>query len=285
MPQGPPFSASEFWMRWSPWRHGEPGHGNFADVQKVLGTYQTFAEGAAGQLVAANDEVTILDLACGAATMAGPLVRAIEARGGTVHRYVGVDYADPVWMLVRVAQELTKYKLSDRSEYVHHDLSTGMPAWIPSRLGTRGRLLIVSCWGISYLERAPLVALLEQCVALAAERKDGALLYITTLTAGKFDRNLLTRRFLSEVVPRQVWTAVRNRAIGPVREIALAIRALPKMRQFSDEVCDIAGLKPVSEVLDALREAGLDPAHIDKTALWGQTTGITVRLSGSESAT
>jgi hypothetical protein len=281
-PPTPAVTESEFWVRWSPWRPGEPGQGNFADVLKVLGTYEIIAQGVARQLVGAKEEVTILDLACGAATMAGPLVRAIEDRGGIVHRYVGVDYADPRWMKLRVAQELMTNKLLGRGEYILHDLSTGLPAGIASRLGVRGRLLIASCWGICYLGYAPLVALLKQCVALAAQRKDGALLYITTPTLGRLDRDVLTRRFLREIVPYHVWTAVRHRAIQPLREIALALRALPKLRQFSDEITDIAGVMPAGEVLDALREVGLDSVKIDETVLWGQMTSITVRLAGSE---
>lgn len=269
----------DFWQRWSPWRHGEPGQGNFADVMRVLRLYPTFAEHAARHVPRSDRAVTILDLACGSAPMAGPLAEALRARGVALDRYVGVDFADPVEMPSRVARELSRHGLSDRGEYVHHDLSGGLPAGLADRLGS-GPLVITSCWGITYLAPGPLRALLLECARLAADRPGGATLHVHMLSAGQFDRDVLTRRFLGEIVPRHVLQAARGLDPAPLRAIGLAMRALPKMRQFGDEVKNVVELMPVSEMLSALRDCGMEPADVDATALWGQTTSLTVKLPG-----
>lgn len=269
-----------FWKRWSAWRHGEPGQGNFADVQRVLGTYEIFAAFAARHLDRAHEGVTILDLACGAAPLAGPLTRAITERGGSIRRYLGVDFADPTWMPERVAAELRRHDLHDRGAYLHHDLARGLPAAIEAHLDAEGPLLITSCWGITYLDPGPLRALVDQCAALAEARRGGALLYVNMMSAGQFDRRVLQRRFLGEVVPRHVLAAARDRSLDPLRRIRLALRALPEMRRFGDEVKHVARLMPVGDMLALLREAGHPPAHVDPSALWGQTTSLVVRLPG-----
>lgn len=272
-------TREEFWTRWSPWRHGEAGQGNFADVMRVLRTYESFAEYAAGHLDSTTDGVTVLDLACGAAPMAGPLARAFAARGSTLRRYVGIDFGDPVAMPARVARALAAQGLADRGEYLHHDLAAGLPADLAPRLAG-GTLLITSCWGITYLDPEPLRALVAECAALAAARPGGAMLHVNMMSAGQFDRDVLTRRFLAEIVPRHLWAAVRDRDAAPLRAILLAIRALPEMRRFGDEVKHIAKLMPVSAMIDLLRAAGHEPTHLDASALWGQTTSLAVRLPG-----
>jgi hypothetical protein len=271
-------TRDDFWRRWSPWRHGAAGQGNFADVMRVLRTYETFAAYAAAHVEPASAAVTVLDLGCGAAPMAMPLARALEARGGSLRRYVGVDHADPVWMPARVADELARHGLADRAEYLHHDLARGLPDGLPARLGSDGPLLITSCWGITYLDPEPLAALLRACAALAAGRPGGAALYINLMSAGQFDRDVLTRRFLGEIVPRHLWAAARDRDLEPLRRIRLALRALPQMRVFGDEVKHLAKLMPVSDLLAILRSVGYEPTDLDPSALWGQTTSLMVRL-------
>lgn len=278
-------NRDDFWQRWSPWRHGPPGEGNFADVMRVLRTYETFAAFAAEHVEHPERGVTVLDLACGASPLAGPLARAIEARGGSVRRYLGVDFADPAWMRERVTAELRRHRLDDRGEYLHHDLATGLPADLASRIDRDGPLLIASCWGITYLDLGPLRALVDACAALAASRPSGAVLYVNMMTAGRFDRDVLTRRFLGEIVPRHVWTAARGLDLEPLRDIRRAIKALPRMRQFGDEVQHIARLMPVSDMLTVLREAGHPPARVDGSALWGQTTSLAVILPGAPRTT
>lgn len=246
---------------------------------RVLRLYPTFAEHAARHVPASPDGVTILDLACGAAPMAGPLAEALRGRGVSVDRYVGVDFADPVEMASRVTRELGRHGLSDKGSYIHHDLASGLPPGITERLGT-GPLVITSCWGITYLDPEPLRALLAECAGLAAARPGGATLHVHMLSAGQFDRDVLTRRFLAEIVPRHVFEAARRLDPAPLRAIGLAMRALPKMRQFGDEVKNVARLMPVSVMVEALRACDLRPADVDATALWGQTTTLTVRLAG-----
>jgi hypothetical protein len=270
----------EFWRRWSPWRHGEAGQGNFADVMRVLRIYEIFAEFVSG-VVERVEGVTVLDLACGAAALSGPLARTFEARGGSLRRYVGVDFTDPEWMPGRIARELERHGLSDRGEYLHHNLAAGLPSDLAAHLGDGGTLVITSCWGITYLAPAPLRALVEQCAALAAARSSGAVLCVNMLSSGQFNRQVLTRRFVGEIVPRHLREAVRGRDREPVDALRLAVRALPRMREFGDELQQFVGLLPVDEMLDLLRVAGYPPSRVDATALWGQTTSLAVPLPGA----
>lgn len=265
----------EFWKRWSPWRHGAAGQGNFADVMRVLRLYETFSDFAASHAPRPEEGVTVVDLGCGAVPMAGPLTQALAARGTRVRRYVGVDFADRDWMPARVAEELSRAGLSDRASYVHHDLAGGLPAL---ELERRGALLIASCWGITYLPVERLTALLKQCAALGAQWPGGAVLYVNLMSAGEFDRDVLTRKFLGEVVPGHVWRAARTFDRAPLTHLRLAMRALPRMREFGAEVKHVATLMPDRVFVEALRGAGLEPSARDATALWGQTTSYAVKL-------
>lgn len=272
-------TPEEFWRHWSRWRHGEPGEGNFADVMRVLRLHESFAERATTWLDRELcKEITILDLGCGAAQLVGPLARALHVAGCSLRHYVGIDFADPDWMPVRVAREFRHRGLEDRSRYIHHDLANGLPIELTKNLERVGTLLVASCWGMTYLQPERLVVLLRQCTELADGWPGGAILYVNMLTAGQFDRNVLTRRFLGEVVPRHVWAAVRNFDREPLVAIRHALRALPRMRQFGAELKEVASLMPLSVFLDVVREAGHEPMQIDASSLWGQTTSIAVRL-------
>lgn len=225
----------------------------------------------------------MLDLGCGAAQMAPCLARARDADGRALGRYVGVDAADPAWMVPRTAREFAFHGLVGRGSYVHHDLATGLPPSMDDALAGDGPLLITSCWGITYLAHDPLVALLRACDALAATRAAGASMTVNLMSAAAFDRDVLTRR-LSEVVPRHVVRAARDRRLTPLREIRLALRALPRMRAFGDEVQRVAKLMPVPEFLATVQEAGLTVSEVDPSALWGQTTSVRIALGGRKTA-
>lgn len=273
-------AREDFWRRWSPWRHGEPGGANFADVMRVLALYETFSAFAVDALaadVARGAPVTVVDLGCGAAQMAAPLDRALTGAGLSLRRYVGVDFADRGWMTARTDREFARHGLTGRAEYVHHDLAAGLA---PLSVPDGDALLIASCWGVTYLDGDALVSLLRQCAALAAQRPGGAVLSVNMMTAGRFDRDVLTRRFLAEVVPRHLREALRRRDVAPLREIALATRALPTMRAFGAEVVTVARLMPVDDFVGYLSRAGLSPSRVDATALWGQVTSFAVRLAG-----
>jgi SAM-dependent methyltransferase len=272
-------TPAAFWRHWSRWRHGEPGAGNFADVMRVLRLHESFVERAIIWLDREScKEITVLDLGCGAAQLAGPLARALRAADCSLRHYVGIDFADPDWMPLRVAREFRLHGLEDRSRYIHHDLANGLPVELPTNLEPVGTLLITSCWGMTYLQPDRLVTLLRQCTDFAQRWPGGAILYVNMLTAGQFDRNVLTRRFLGEVVPRQIWIAVRNFDIEPLVAIRNALRALPRMREFAAELKEVANLMPLSVFLDVVHDAGLEPLQVDASSLWGQTTSIVVRL-------
>ena len=272
-------TPEEFWRHWSRWRHGEAGEGNFADVMRVLRLHESFAERATLWLDRElSKEITVLDLGCGAAQLVGPLARVMRTADCSLRHYVGIDFADPDWMPLRVAREFQRHALEDRSRYIHHDLSTGLPVELSTNLERVGALLVASCWGMTYLQPERLLVLLRQITAFAEEWPGGAILYVNMLTAGQFDRNVLTRRFLGEVVPRYVWAAMRKFDSEPLVAIRHALRALPRMREFGAELKEIASLMPVSVFLDVLREAGHEPMQIDSTSLWGQTTSVVVRL-------
>ncbi len=270
---------AEFWRRWGPWRHAAPGAGTFADVMAVLRLHETFAETVAAVTPRAGP-LTVLDLGSGAAQLAGPLVSALRARGHELEAYVAVDSAKGDWLVARAEAAMRQAGLGDRGRFVQHDLSTGLPA---VELGP-GSLLIASCWGITYLAPTPLRALIAEAQALARRRTSGATLAVNMLTAGQFDRATLTRRFVTEVVPRQVWAALRTVSAHPAHQLRLAIKALPQMRAFGDELAHCVSLMPVPEFTKLLTDCGLEPTTVDATALWGQSTTLIVPLEGAPAA-
>lgn len=277
-----PFDHREFWRRWTPFRHGDPGAGNFADVMRVLRLHDDFAEWSVAALSHGSDRgpVTVLDLACGAAQLAGPLDRALQRRGRSLARYVGVDDADREWIVARVGRELARNGLEGRGTFVHHDLSAGLPRGLRAHLGDEGELLIVSCWGITYLPPPALVGVVRECGQLAAEWSGprGALLSVNLTTKGELDRRELTQRFLKEIVPAHLGDALRSRSLSPARQITLALRGLPGMRRFSDELKERQALLPAADFLTLLHEAGHSPEAVDGSALWGQMTCVAVPL-------
>jgi hypothetical protein len=265
-------SAAEFWGRWTPWRHGPAGDGTFADVMRVLRLYESFATFATARIPGAGRAVTVLDLGCGAAPLAAPLRDALAARGHTMVRYIGVDFADPAWMGPRTQEVFAAAGLADRATWVCHDLAKGVP---PLDLEPGDALLVTSCWGITYLEPERLGAVIRDAEELA----DGwrwAEIDVNLLTGGAFDRAVLTRRFLGEIVPAHLWRAATRLDGAPLREIRLAIRALPRMRQFGAEVQQIAGLMGA----DVFVAAAKRPIREVATALWGQTSSYAIPLRG-----
>ncbi len=272
----------EFWRRWQVFRHGDPGAGNFADVMRVLHLHEDFGEWSIDQLGAGRGggAVTVLDLACGAAQLAGPLERALRSRGRTLARYIGVDDGEREWIHARVARELSRNGLEGRSAFLHHDLSAGLPPDIRDHLGAEGDLLIVSCWGITYLPRPGLLTVLHDCARLTAAwpAEGGALLSVNLTTSGELDRRELTRRFLTEVVPSHLRDAVRERSVDPARRITLALRGLPGMRRFGAELKERRALLPAADFVALLGEAGHPPSTVDGSALWGQMTCVAVPL-------
>lgn len=266
-------SAADFWRRWTPWRHGDPGEGNFTDVMRVLGLYQSFASFVA-QHVPIKEPLSVLDLGCGAAQLAGPLARAFDDRGARVTRYVGVDFADPEWMPARVQREFSRNDLTDRGEYVHHDLNDKLPNF---ELGPEP-IVISSCWCMTYLGPARVASLLQELVELVAQRPESTRVLLNMLTGGRFDRQVLTKRFLGEIVPRQMWASVSRFDATPFRDLRLAMKALPKMRIFGDELAEHVTLMTVPEVIDVVQSVGCVVEAVDATALWGQTTSLSIRL-------
>lgn len=278
---GPPQAsedAAAFWHRWTPWRHGDPGEGSFADVMAVLRLPEAFAAFCARHLPAGATSVTVVDLACGAASMAGPMDRALQARGATMRRYIGIDRADPEWMPPRVARELERHGLQERGEYVFHDLSLGLPEGLAARIPPEDTLLLISCWGISYLDPIPMGALLRQCADLARSRAGQTPFCVNVMSPNRQDKAVLTRRFIGEVVPNHLMAAVRQRDMAPVRAIRLALRALPMMRRFGDELKAVALLIPLQDFEAVVRSVDLEMAERDATALWGATCNYAIRL-------
>lgn len=270
-----PESPEAFWARWTPWRHGPPGTGNFADVMRILRLYEAFAVFATARLPPTVKAVTVIDLACGAAPLVEPLRQALQARGLELARYIGVDFGDEAWMGARTAEVFAEAGVADRSRWVRHDLAEGLPEL---DVAEGEVLLVTSCWGITYLEPARLISLLRQCVQLA-HGWSWAELNVSLLTAGQFDRNVLTRRFLFELVPAEVGRAMWGIDVEPLRRIQLAVRALPRMRQFGAEVQQVAGLMPADTFVEAVEQADVSLADSD-TALWGQSSHYALRLGG-----
>jgi|GEM_PF-4721691 len=273
-------NAAEFWRRWAPWRHGDPGQGNFTDVMRVLGLYHQFAAFVDSHLEV-NGPINVLDLGCGAAQLAGPLARAFERRGARLERYVGIDFADPHWMPARLQREFAREGLSHRGHYVHHDLDDPLPelSFGPEPL------VITSCWCMTYLGPARVASLLRELSAFVAHRREPTQLFLNMLTAGRFDRRVLTRRFVLEVVPRQTWASLTQRDTRPARELHLAMRALPRMRVFGDELAAHVTLMTVQELLAVVEAASAKVDAVDASGLWGQTTSVAIRLRKTPTVT
>lgn len=268
--------AAEFWRRWAPWRHGDPGQGNFTDVMQVLGLYRHFAAFVT-QHAHVQGAASVLDLGCGAAQLAGPLVRSFQANGVRLERYVGLDFADPDWMPGRLEREFARQGLTERGHYVHHDLDNPLPQLT---FGPEP-LVITSCWCMTYLGAARVSSLLGEFSALVAERPEPTRVLLNMLTAGRFDRDVLTRRFLLEVVPRQLGQSVWSLDWQPARALRLAMTALPRMRVFADELAEHVTLMTVPELLEVVEKAGCVVEAVDASALWGQTTSVAIRLPGA----
>jgi SAM-dependent methyltransferase len=266
-------SAADFWRRWTPWRHGDPGEGNFTDVMRILGLYQYFASFVARH-VSIQGPLCVLDLGCGAAQLAGPLDRAFEQRGAHLARYIGVDFADPEWMPARVHREFTRTGVSERGHYVHHDLDEPLPdlSLNPEPL------VITSCWCMTYLGPERVASLLRELTTLVRPRGEPTMVLLNMLTAGRFDRRVLTRRFLAEIVPREIWASISQFDANPARGLRLAMKALPRMRVFGDELAEHITLMTVPEVIEVVQSVGCTVEAVDSTALWGQTTSLALRL-------
>ena len=266
-------NTAEFWRRWTPWRHGDPGEGNFTDVMRVLGLYRIFADFVAKH-VSPQAPCQVVDLGCGAAPLAGPLARVFEARGGSLERYVGIDFADPVWMPQRVQREFMREELRTRGHYMHHDLARPLPD-----LGLSDDLLIVtSCWCMTYLGPERVDSLLRELMAFKRRGSGPTRLFLNMLTAGRFDRQVLTKRFLFDIVPRQVKQSFLTQDMQPVRDVRLALHALPRMRAFGDELAAHIELMSVPQVIEIVENTGCHVEAVDASALWGQTTSLAIRL-------
>lgn len=269
-------NAADFWRRWAPWRHGDPGEGNFTDMMRVLGLYHLFAQFIAKH-VPFHGPIQVLDLGCGAAPLAGPLARAFKAREAFLERYVGLDFADPAWMPLRVHREFVREEMVERGHYIHHDLAHGLP-----ELGLGPEpLVMTSCWCMTYLGPERVGTLLRELMALTAERSGPKWLFLNMLTGGRFDRKVLTKKFLGEVVPRQIAQSLKTRNMGPARDLRLAIRALPRMRAFGDDLAAHVQLMTVPQVIQIVEEAGCHVESVDASALWGQTTSLAISLASS----
>lgn len=269
-------NAAEFWRRWTPWRHGDPGQGNFTDVMRVLGLYHHFAAFVAAH-VETKGPVNVLDLGCGAGQLAGPLSRAFEKHGARLERYVGVDFADRDWMPARLQREFEREGLTRQGHYVHHDLTDPLPD-LP--FGPEP-LVITSCWCMTYLGPTRVASLLDELSAFVAHRPEPTWVLLNMLTGGRFDRQVLTQRFLLEVVPKQLWSSLTQWTTRPARELRLAMKALPRMRVFGDELAENVTLMTVPELLSVVEKAGCTVAAVDGSALWGQTTSVAIRLRGA----
>lgn len=270
-------NAADFWRRWTPWRHGDPGQGNFTDVMRVLGLYHHFAAFVASH-VNATGPVNVLDLGCGAAQLAGPLAQAFERRGARLERYVGLDFADPDWMPARLEREFEREGLTHHGHYVHHDLNNPLPAL---SFGPEP-LVILSCWCMTYLGPARVASLLDELSVFAAQRPKPTPLLLNMLTGGRFDRQVLTQRFLREIIPRQLWMSLRHMNMQPTRELRLALKALPRMRVFGDELAEHISLMTVPELLTVVENAGCHVDAVDASALWGQTTSVAIQLRSAQ---
>jgi SAM-dependent methyltransferase len=239
----------------------------------VLGLYRYFASFVARH-VPIDGPLSVLDLGCGAAQLAGPLDRAFAERGAFLQHYTGVDFADPEWMPARIEREFSRTGLADRGAYLHHDLNDKLPD-----LALRSEpLVITSCWCMTYLGPVRVASLLEELTQLVARRPEPTRVLLNMLTGGRFDRRVLTKRFLTEVVPRQLWAAASRFDVGPARDLRLAMKALPRMRAFGDELAEHVTLMTVPEVIDVVQNVGCVVEAVDATALWGQTTSLALRL-------
>ena len=282
-------TQQEFWQKWTRWRHGDQGTGSFADVMAVLGMPESFARFVAtvaidGNADAKPEQVAVVDLACGSGGLAPMLSVSLAHRGARLAAYTGVDNADPTWVLPRVERAIRCCGLDEHRGFLHHDLSLGLPADLPVHLADADADLLVftSSFGITYLEQGALDRLICQAAQLAGELDLPALLCVNMLTTGHFDRRILTRRFLTEIVPQQLGGAWRNRSPRNLIALSRAFRALPRMRAFGTELTQVVHPMPVSDFLTRIERLGLAAHATDDRLLWGQTTCVGTRLGAAK---
>ena len=265
---------AEFWQKWAPFRESPAGttdeYGNaipvFEDVMKVLGgVREQFAKA-----VSPKEGEFIVDLMGGSAQMAEPIMDAMWERD-TLAGYASIDgnefavnKAEITLQSLPIPQHIPHYSLL-------HDLGQGtLPEGLEGLVTKANPTAIrfISSWGISYLDMERLTRLVDSCYALVPDVP--AMVDILMLTGGKFDRNVLTRRFLTNIVPK-------NALAGNFGELGMAMMALPHMRKFGEEIAEVNPIWTPDEIRVELEERGYMTEIVDDNILWGQSTAMRIK--------
>lgn len=244
-----------FWAKWARWRLSSEGAkgGSFNNIVAMFGIENRLAE-----LISPQRDEVVLDLAAGMAHMAPFLAQIAEGLS-----YTGIEANH----LCTVRGERVLKELGLEGRMILHDLERGTLPKITIPSGNTGMRGVVN-WGI-YFPLSAVVKLTRGIFELGARD-----LWINQMTAGKFDPDVLKRKF----VPYLFQRVVMNRDLSAGRALR-AITTVPTMVRFGKELIQDFPIWPVETLDEALSKAGFRVEIVDDTMLWGQTTMMVITLT------
>lgn len=255
-----------YWRNWWEFRCMPAGKGNpnFDDVVRLLPVRREFAH-----FVDPQDNTLLIDLMAGSANMA-PYFQETKKLAG----YIGIDSND---LIEEVARGRLARSGIKRAGFILHDLSQGLPEDKLSK-EVHGEnpdpVQYASMWGITYLDAERFTDLVKQCLGSKFNEGRGAIpdLSFCMITDGRFDPQVLRKKFMGEIFPRELKGLHFSRLIR-------AMRALPQMKKFGDSFREVSPIWYPNEIGNLLEKVGLHIDKIDDTLLWGQSTAIKVSAS------
>ncbi|MCL4366098.1 class I SAM-dependent methyltransferase [Patescibacteria group bacterium] len=250
-----------YWRDWWEFRCLPAGEGkpNFDDIVRLLPVRREFAN-----FVNLQDDTLVVDLMAGSANMA-PYFQETGKLAG----YVGIDSNNLIEGIAR--RRLSKLGIKNAG-FILHDLSEGLPE--PELFSNTSEVnsktvQYASMWGISYLDAERFTDLVDQCLRLNVGRGVDPKLSFCMITDGSFDPQVLRKRFMKEIFPRELSRL-------HFKPLIRAIKAIPQMMEFGKTFREVSPVWYPEEIIGLLDKAGVQVDRVDDTLLWGQSTAIKV---------
>lgn len=252
-------AQSAYWQNWYQFRCSPAGEGkpNFDDVLSLLPVRREFTE-----FVKLQNKTLVVDLMAGSANMA-PYFKETGKLAG----YIGIDSNHLIEDAAR--RRLSKLKINNGG-FILHDLSLGLPE---SRLSSftneinPDTVQFTSMWGITYLDAERFVALAKQCLELNIGKSADPTLSFCMITDGSFDPQVLRKKFIKEIFPRELLKL-------HFKPLIRAIKAIPQMMEFGRTFREVSPIWYPDEIVKLLEEGGMHIDNVDGNLLWGQSTAI-----------